>query len=88
MGGGDTDKGGETVEGQEDGGESQLANSLTYSVFGRMSCSVSPLHHTVFRMHIPSPPSTLTLCSTLSFAISPSIILCYLLMFIVHCLTH
>ena len=56
VGGGGTDKGGERVQGQEDGGKLQLVNS--YSVFGQMSPSVSPRHHTLFRKHIHSPSST------------------------------
>ena len=64
MGGGGTAKGGERVQGQEDGGKLQAVSS--HSVFGLMSPSVSP-YITLFRKHIHLPSST-----TFSFATSYS----------------
>ena len=64
VGGGGTAKGGERVQGQEDGGKLQAVSS--HSVFGLMSPSVSP-YITLFRKHIHLPSST-----TFSFATSYS----------------
>lgn len=82
----------ERVEGQEESVEDQLANSLTYVVFGQMSPSVRPLLKTLLTIKFLHPQYS---CILFYFFLCH--VICHLLtyyaidllvMFTVHCLPH